>query len=87
MGEVPRNELDYLRGDVEPAEGDRRHAVLPAQQRADLALGNKAELDQIQPEPASIDLLGRERRLDLVRAYTLLRDEQFSESSGHGRTS
>ena len=83
-GELPRNEADHLQIDVEPAEGDRRYAVLSAQQGTYLVLGSEAQLDHVETEPAPVDFLGRECRLDLIRADAVLGDEQLPKSSGHG---
>ena len=77
------NELDHGRIDVELPEGNRRHAVLFAEESGDLVVFDVAELDQIEAELPPVLALIVQRLLELLRRDALLFEKQLSDSNRH----
>ena len=69
--------------DVELPEGDRRHAVLLAQESGDLVVFDEPELDQIEAELPPVLALIVQRLLELLRRDALLFEKQLSDSNRH----
>jgi hypothetical protein len=80
---LSRNELDHCRVDVELPEGNRRHAVLFAEEGRDLVVFDEAEPDQIEAELSPVRALIVQRLLELLRRYALLFEKQLSDSNRH----
>ncbi len=77
------NEFDDVRIHVELPEGDRRHAVLLAQESGDLVVFDESELDQIEAELPPVLALIVQCLLELLRRYALLFEKQLSDSNRH----
>ena len=80
---VRRDQLDDRLIDLELRQVDRRHAVLLAEQRRDLFVGDETELDEIQAELAAIGLLIVQRLLQLGRSDALFLQKQVADADGH----
>ena len=80
---VGGDQLDDRLVDLELREVDRGNAVLLAEKRRDLFVGDEAELDEIQAKLAAVGLLIVQRLLQLRRSDALFFQKQIADADGH----
>ena len=83
-GGLGRNQPDDRRIEIEFAEVDGRHAVLPAERPTVMSSSARMpSLTRLRPEPAAVGALMVQRLLQLGRGDALFAQQQFAESDSH----